>query len=257
MKFAAMAALILFILPLGGAAQPGAQAQSAAEPAQAAPIDQEPHHQLMYATADIQVYDVLVPPHQSAQMYPRNTGYISITLANSNVSVDSPGSSPISLNLPDGAVRFVTGGSGYTLTNNDSQPYHALTIEFLDSALTGRGCRCTGSPADAICNCPNAAALPANWSLTIGRVFLEGVTLAPGATYDNDSTRTTRFLVAITPFDALDNTVHEPKSIEVRLPAGDYHWLGPGPHEIQNLASKPLRFVCVEFTGRPPQSGAL
>ncbi|HVB98174.1 MAG TPA: hypothetical protein VNJ12_02430 [Candidatus Dormibacteraeota bacterium] len=248
MKFAAIASFVLLGLTLAGAPlRAQSQAPSPAQPAQPIPVDQEPHHHLMYGTSNIQVYDVLILPGQSALMYPQNIDYISITLAKSKVSVDSPGESPLSLDLPEGAVSFNVGGSAYTLTNYGSEPYHALSLAFLNTALTGRGCRCTGGPTDAICNCPGAAPLPPDWSLTIGHVFLRGVTLAPGATYDNDSTDTTRFLVAVTPFDVLDNTTHEPKSLQVRLPAGRFHWLGTGPHEIQNLASTPLRFVCVEF----------
>ncbi|HVB35095.1 MAG TPA: hypothetical protein VNJ52_12085 [Patescibacteria group bacterium] len=246
----AYALFVWFVLAPGGARLRAQQtAAPSAQPAQPAPIDQEPHHHLMYATSDIQIYDVLVPPGQSALMYQQNLDYLTITLAASTVSVDSPGQPPRSLKLPEGAVRFTTGGSVYTLTSDGSQPYHALSIKFLNPALTGNGCRCNGDPADAVCDCPGARPLPPSWSLEIGKVFLRGVTLAPGATYDNDSTKTTRFLVTVTPFDVLDNTIHEPKSLEVRLPVGRYHWLGPGPHEIQNLESKPLRFVCVEFAG--------
>lgn len=255
MRFAAKATLACFILVVAAGTLLRAQTQNPTQlPGQqppTAPVDQEPHHHLMYATPDIQVYDVLIPPGQSALMYARSLNYISIALDKSKLSIDSPGQAPRSLDLREGAVRFVEGGSGVTLTNDGSQPYHALSIEFLNSALTASGCSCNGSTADAVCDCPQSAPLPPNWSLRIGHVFLRGVTLAPGATYDNDSTDTTRFLVAVTPFDAMDNTIHEPRSLEVRLPAGRYHWLGPGPHEIQNLESKPLRFVCVQFSGHP------
>lgn len=247
MKLVGIASIALTALTLGNLTRLRAQTPSPAVPAHAAPVDQGPHHHLMYATDDIQIYDVVIPPHQSALMYPNKTGYISITLADSSVSVDSPGQPPSPLQLPKGAVRFDTGGTGYALTNDGSQPYHALSIEFLDPGLLGGGCRCGGGPASAICNCPDASPLPPNWSLRIGQVSLRGVTLAPGATYDNDSTDATRFLVAVTPFDILDNTVHEPRSLEVRLPAGRFHWLGAGPHEIQNLSSSPTQFVCVEF----------
>jgi hypothetical protein len=247
MKFAASAFLISLVLAPAVRAQSNAPAQSAAQPAQTAPVDQEPHHQLMYATGDMQIYDVVVPSHQSALMYPQNNNYISITLAGASVTISSPGGSPLSTTLPGGAVRYAVGGSGYTLTNDGGSPYEALEVEFFNAALLGHGCSCTGSPTDSICSCPNAPSLPPAWSLEIGHVLLRGVTLASGATYDDDSTRATRFLVPLTPFDVMDTTVHEPRSLEVRLPAGGYHWLGPGPHQIQNLASTPLVFVCVEF----------
>ncbi len=250
MKFAAIVTFVVLALGLGGTplrGQSQSQPPPPAETAKLLPVDQEAHHQLMYATSDIELIDVLIPPGQSALMYPQNIDYVSITLAKSKVSVNAPGQSTGTFELPEGAVRFYAGGAAYTLTNNGNQPYHALTLAFLNTKLTGRGCRCTGGPTDSICNCPGASKLPPDWSITIGHVFLRGVTLAPGATYDNDSTDTTRFLVAVTPFNVLDNTIHEPRSLQVRLPAGRFHWLGPGPHQVQNLASTPLRFVCVEF----------
>lgn len=243
-----IAAIVFTALALAGSPRLRAQSQTeSAEPTNPAPIDQEAHHHLMYATNDIQVYDVVIPAGQSAAMYPNPTEYLLIGISNGSVTVDSPGQSPSQLDLAPGAVRMINGGSAYTLTNNANAPYHALSIQFLNSALLGRGCTCNDGAAGAICNCPNASALPANWSMRIGQLSLRGMTLAPGATYDNDSTDPARFIIAVTPFDMIDNTVHEPRHLEVHLPAGRFHWLGPGPHEIQNLSPNPMRFVCVEF----------
>lgn len=242
-----MAAIVFSALAFGAGVPLRAQfTPETGQPTTPAPIDQEPHHHLMFATSDIQVYAVVIPPQQSAVMYPNSAEYLAITLSQNKLTLDAPGQSSSKLNLPEGAVRMISGGAGYTLTNNSNAPYHALSIQFLNSAILGGGCICGGATG-AICNCPNASSLPPDWSMHMGRLSLRGMTLAPGATYDNDSTDSTRFLVAVTPFDMLDNTVHEPRSLQVHLPAGEFHWLGPGPHEIQNLSSAPMRFVCVEF----------
>ncbi len=249
MKFAATVSFIALALALTpGQAQTKPQNQN---PGQGVPLAQDPHFRLMYQDDDMQILDLVVPPHQSTLLDEYDNNYLSVNFGQSTVTSQNPGQPPLQLSLPDGAVRFGEAGSTFTLTNNGNQEFHALTIVFLNQKLTARGCSCNGGTADAICSCPNAPPLGANWSRRIGQVELEGVTLAPGATYDNTSTRTTRFLVAVTPFDILDSTIHEPRNLEIRLPEGWYQWLSPGPHKIQNLSSQPMRFVSVEFFGTP------
>ena len=218
------------------------------------PLSQEPHHQLMYENADMKIYDVVVPPGQSTLLHQHSDDYIFITLGNASITEEKPGQAPVQLSLPDGSVRFAKGGFSHIVTNDGNRPFHNLTIEFANSHLTAGGCSCNGGPTDSICACPNAPPLPANWTLRIGQVSLAGVTLAPGAEYDITSTRTTRFLVAVTPFDLLDVTTHDPRNLHIRLPEGRFHWLSPGPHKIQNLSSQPLRFISVEFWGTPQKS---
>jgi hypothetical protein len=248
----------LAILPGQARLQPPAQAQAQAQaqtqtpkPGQPVPLAQDPHFRLMYEDVDIQVYDAVIPPHQSTLLDQHDNNFLFVTFGKSSISVASPGLSPVPLDLPDGAVRFFEGGVAQTITNDSDRPFHNMTIVFANPQLTGRGCSCRGGAADAICQCPNAQPLAADWFLRIGQVNLRGVTLDPGATYEDDSTRTTRFLVAVTPFDILDASIHEPRNLQVRLPEGRFHWLAPGPHKIQNLNSQPVRFVSVEFYGTP------
>lgn len=260
-----LAAIFVFLfLPTLAIASTQAQAPSSAQtqagtkiqtqapkPGQPALLTQDPHYHLLYEDVDIQVYDAVVPPHQSTLLDQYDNNFLFVAFGNSSISIASPGMSPVPLTLPDGAVRFFKGGPARTITNDGDQPFHDMTIVFVNPKLTGRGCSCRGGLADAICQCPNALPLPADWFLRIGQVNLRGVTLAPGATYNDDSTRTTRFLVSVTPFDILDVSIHEPRNLQVRLPEGLFHWLAPGPHKIQNLDTQPVRFVSVEFYATP------
>jgi hypothetical protein len=249
MKIAAIVSFVaLALAAAAGHAQALAPAQNQ-KPGQAVSLTQDPHFHLMYANPDIQVFDLVLLPHQSTLLDQHNDDSLFVSFGQSTVTLQNSGLMPVQLNLPDGAVRFATGGFTRTLTNDGDRPFHDLTIVFLNEKLTGRGCSCNGGPAAAICDCPNAPPLAADWSRRIGQILLRGVTLAPGATYDDDSTRTTRFLVSVTPFDIMDVSIHEPKNLEVRLPEGRFHWLAPGPHKIQNLSPQPMRFVSVEFYG--------
>jgi hypothetical protein len=249
MKFAATVTFIALALALApGQAQTKPQNQT---PGQPASLAQDPHFRLMYQDDDMQILDLVIPPHQSTLPDQYDNNYLLVNFGQSTITSETAGQLAQQLTLPDGAVRFGEESSSRTLTNDGSQEFHALAIVFLNQRLTASGCSCNGGPADAICSCPNAPPLPANWSRRIGQVELQGVTLGPGATYDNTSTRTIRFLVALTPFDMLDSTIHEPKNLEIRLPQGWFQWLSPGPHKIQNLSSQPMRFVSVEFFGTP------
>lgn len=235
------------------AGPPRRQAQKPVQPPQqptipgAVLITQEPHHHLLYSNDDLRVFDVIVPPHQSTLLHEHDSDYIFITLGNSQVTVEEPGMPAQKLDLPDGAVRFAKGGFAHALTNDSNQPFQNITIEFLNPAITRRGCACNGGAGDAVCGCPSASPLPSNWSKEIGRLSLEGITLAPGATFDDSSNRQMRMLVPLTPYDVLDTSIHSQRPRAIRLPVGRFHWLSPGPHKIQNVNSQPLRMVSVAF----------
>jgi hypothetical protein len=260
MKSIALISCLLFTTALGARSRRGERAQqqkpqpqqnTAPVPAQGVPLAQEPHHRMLYENTDMRILDVSVPPHQSTLLEQHDYDTVSVVLANSSVTVQRLGQQPVQLTLPAGAVRYARAGFSDTLTNDGDQPFHSVAIEFLNTKLTASGCSCTGGETDAICSCPNARPLPANWERRIGQVTLAGVTLQPGATYDVNSQKTTRFLVAVTPLDVLNVSIHEPKNLDVRLPAGYFHWLAPGPNKVQNISSQPQRFVKVEFWGTP------
>lgn len=259
MKLIGLVTLLFFATALGVPGRAAAQAQQKApSKGPGVSILQEPYHHLLYENADMRIFDVIVPPHQSTLLHRQNYDFLVISLDKSKITLQRSGLSPVQIKLPEGAVRFYRGGFSQTVTNDAGQPFRNVTIEFLNP-LTSGGCSCTGGPADAICACPNASPLPANWERQIGKVIVAGVTLAPGASYSIASQMTTRFLVAVTPFDALNVSVHEPRHVRVRLPAGRFHWLSPGLNTVQNLSSRPLRFVKVEFWGTPvnPPAGTV
>lgn len=259
MKPVALISCLFFAAVLGARSLPAAhgQQQRQQKPPQAAPagsgvpLAQEPHHRLLYENTDMRILDVLLPAHQSTLLEQHDYNSISVVMSNSVVTVQRLGQVSVQLTLPAGAVRYDRAGLADTLTNDSDQPFHSVTIEFLNTRLTAGGCSCTGGAADALCSCPNALPLPANWERRIGRVTVAGVTLEPGASYDVKSQKTTRFLVAVTPLDVLNVSIHEPHNLDVRLPAGYFHWLAPGPNTIQNISSQPQRFVKVEFWGTP------
>jgi quercetin dioxygenase-like cupin family protein len=247
MRFIALAAFVLMGLALGSRSRGQQQKPETATISGAVLVTQEPHHHLLYANNDLRIFDVIVPPHQATLLHEHDNDYIFITYGQSQLTVVKPGMPPASLELPAGAVRFAKGGFAHAITNDGDYPFHTLTIEFLNPVITGRGCSCNEGAGDAVCECPNAPPLPANWSKRIGRLHLSGITLAPGATFDDTSQFPTRILVPVTPLDVVDTTIHSPKYVSLRLPVGRFHWLSPGPHQIQNVGSQPLRLVSISF----------
>jgi quercetin dioxygenase-like cupin family protein len=251
MRFAALAVFVLLGLALGSRARtqgqkPGQEPETPTIPG-AVFVTQEPHHHLLYANSDMRVFDVIVPPHQSTLLHEHDHDYIFVTFGQSTLTVMRPGMPPASLELPSGAVRFSKAVFAHAITNDGDYPFHNMTIEFLNPVITGRGCSCNGGPGDAVCDCPNAPLLPANWSKQIGRLHLRGIMLAPGATFEDSSQFPTRLLVPVTPLDVIDTSTHSPKHVPLRLPVGRFHWLSPGPHEIQNVSAQALRMVSISF----------
>ncbi|HEV2388999.1 MAG TPA: hypothetical protein VGS20_17295 [Candidatus Acidoferrales bacterium] len=245
MRIVAFALLLALGAGLALASQPPSQAQALA--GQAVSLDQEPHHHLKFANDDVRIYDVVVPPHESTLLHQHDNDYVYVVLGASDITAEEPGQAAVEVKLADGAVRFAKGGFAHVLTNDSAQPFRNITIVLLNPRVTARGCSCAGNAAGAVCGCPNAEPEPANWTMKVGQLDLGETTLGPGAELENTSAKTTRFLVAVTPLDLLDITLHEPRGIKVRLGAGAFHWLSPGKHDLQNLSSQPIRFVSVAF----------
>jgi hypothetical protein len=223
------------------------QEQTPAPATQAVPIDQEPHHHLVYANDDLRIFDIIVPPHESTLLHQHDNDYFFLVLGNSRVTAQVQGQAPVQYTFPDGAIHFSKAGFAHVMTNDSDQTFHNVAIEFLNPRITAGDCPCSSNPAAFACGCPNAPPLPTNWNLRIGQLQLVEETLAPGATINDTTTKNTRLLVAITPLDLLDVSTHEPKGLKVRLPVGKFHWLSPGPHQIQNLSEQPARFLSVAF----------
>jgi hypothetical protein len=251
MRFFAIATFVLLGLALGSRGREQGQKAGQEPEAPTIPgavlITQEPHHHLLYANSDIRVFDVIVAPHESTLLHEHDHDYIFINFTQSTLTAVKPGVSPASLDLPPGAVGFAKAVFAHAITNDGDYPFHNMTIEFLNPVITARGCSCNGSSGDAVCDCPNAPPLPADWSKQIGRLHLRGITLAPGATFEDSSRFPTRLLVPVTPLDVVDTSIHSPKHLPLRLPVGRFHWLSPGPHEIQNVSTQALRMVSISF----------
>ncbi len=236
---AALVAAALLSTEGRGAAREG----SAAEP---------PYETLLYQNTDMNIFDVALPAGQSALLAEHDALFVATV--GGSATLAGPGQSPSTISLAPGAVLFLRGGLSRTLTNGGRSLLEGVTIEFLKQGLAGGGCSCSGGTEASICGCPNARPLPPDWEMQMGGLALAGMELAPGATYQISNNRTTRFLVAVTPFDLLDTSIHEPHNVVVRLPAGRFHWLAPGPHTLQNLGSQPLQLVSVEFFGTPQKT---
>lgn len=213
----------------------------------AVPITAEPHHHLVFANARVRIFDVVVGPGQSTLPHRHDYDYFFVVLGNSLVSVRTSDQTTHPLSLPDGAVRFTPGGFTHTLTNDSTHPFHNITVELLDPRITAGACSCAQPVVATLCGCPDAPPLGPSWQARLGHLELASVVLEPAETYVVSRAAGTRFLIALSPLAIRDTVSSRSRPTLIRLPAGHFHWLAPGTHQIENVSDHPVRFLGVSF----------
>ncbi|MFY9978143.1 MAG: hypothetical protein WAK22_07915, partial [Candidatus Sulfotelmatobacter sp.] len=99
-------------------------------------ITNEPHHHLTFENQYVRVFNVQVDPNTQTETHLHRHDYISITLGDAEISNDVVSKPTVTTKLPDGDVRFVSGGFAHYVRDLGPQPFRNVTIELLqDQAL--------------------------------------------------------------------------------------------------------------------------
>jgi mannose-6-phosphate isomerase-like protein (cupin superfamily) len=95
-------------------------------------ITAERHHHLVFENQYFRVFDVIVP--SATLMHVHHHDYFFVTIGNADISnqiANWKPPTPIELQFKDGDTRFAPGNFAHTVRNLAKNPFHNITIEYL------------------------------------------------------------------------------------------------------------------------------
>jgi quercetin dioxygenase-like cupin family protein len=97
------------------------------------PVENEPHHHLVFENEYVRVFKVEVPPHQETLVHRHKRDYVVVTIGDATVTNAVVGKEPRKWNFKDGDVTFLeaTGEKSFAhkAVNESDRPFRNFTIE--------------------------------------------------------------------------------------------------------------------------------
>jgi hypothetical protein len=117
-----------------------ASQQLFAQPQQTAvPVEQEPHHRILFQNQNVRIYDVLIPPGEASLFHTHSFDSVSVAVSGGTARVELQGMSPMQGNVSAGSVSFNKATNApYThrLTNAGATPLRFVVPEILSSSAS-------------------------------------------------------------------------------------------------------------------------
>jgi hypothetical protein len=115
------------------------------------PLSKESHHHLAFHNPYVNIYEVVVLPHDTVELHRHTADAISVMLDDADVTVRSPGKPDVHSRLSAGQIRLQPAGYVHS-TTIDSGPYRNITVELIQPQTEARN-RCATVLADKPQNC--------------------------------------------------------------------------------------------------------
>lgn len=206
-------------------------------------ITAEPHHHQILVNDQVRVFTVDVPAHSETLMHSHRHDYILVTLQGAQIVNAVEGKTPVSINLPDGDVRFVSAPSSHIFRNLSPKPFRNVTIELLQDA--------------------KLRSAPTKWDEDRGLDILHGGTkqilfvrdsvrvslieLQPGGMVPLHQHIGPHLVVALTDYELRSDVQDKPPS-NFTMKQGGTNWVPGGySHTLMNTGHTAAKFVTVEF----------
>jgi beta-alanine degradation protein BauB len=206
-------------------------------------ITAEPHHHQLLVNDQVRVFNVNVPAHSETLMHSHRHDYILVTLQGAQIVNAVEGKTPVSTNLPDGDVRFVSAPFSHIFRNLSPKPFRNLTIELLQDA--------------------KLRSSPTKWDEDRGLDILHGGTkeilfvrdsvrvslieLQPGGMVPLHQHIGPHLVVALTDYE-LRSDVQGKAPSKFTMKQGGTDWVPGGySHTLMNTGHTTAKFVTVEF----------
>ncbi len=205
------------------------------------PVEQEPHHRIIFKNRNVRIYDAQIPPGDSTLFHTHSFDSVSVIAGGGQGTNELIGESPVEFAFPTGdAVFNRAAGAPYThqLRNVGPTPLRFVVAELLATAGSG------GAPA----NLDNVAGHM--MVLENDRVKVYRVSVEPGES-TGIRVRTSPWLRVSTTQTAISirtagmspgtNETHETE-------AGDFRWYeGPTSDAIENVGSTTYQAIEIEW----------
>jgi quercetin dioxygenase-like cupin family protein len=227
MKALGVAALLVSIPVIGLAAQNPVPANEGP-----VPVEQEPHHHVVFKNSDVLVIHVILPPGERTLYHTHTRDRVSVTLTSTSIAQQE-------LGKPEGPARpthpgdvyagALTGPYTHRLRNLGPNTFEVIDVEFYHRPA---------HPSPHVAG-PVAAENPS------ARVYKW--TLAPGASTPTHTHVRPYLIVAVTPM-LLKMTAPGGASTTHEVKAGDFHWIDTKvTHSLTNAGAAPGQIVEIEL----------
>jgi len=206
-------------------------------------LSAEPHHHLTLENKYVRVYNVEVPPHTDTLMHWHRHDYIYVTLGPTEVVNEVKDKPPATIKLQDGETHFSPAPFAHIASNRSDQPFRNVTIEVVDDE----------NLRHATAKWDEDRALETFPGGTQQILFVkDGIRasefeLQSGGTVPKYHHTGPHLLVAVSDLD-IRSDVEGMGPMPGHFKSGDSKWLpGNYSHTITNTATKPAKFVTLEF----------
>lgn len=211
-----------------------------AQPQQTAvPVEQEPHHPIVFENKNVRIYDALIPPGEATLFHTHSFDNVAVTVSGGMGMNEHQGMPPTPFsNLPAGWVHFSKATNApYThrLTNTGATPLRFVTVEILSSSAP------PGVPA-VLNTVPGHQLVLQNDRVTVYRILVD-----PKQSTGTRS-RTLPWL-RISVSQSTISVQRPGKSPEILdAKPGDYRWYeGPTTDSIENVGSTKYEAIEIEL----------
>jgi len=213
-------ALVLMLVTLGAAQQ------------SPVPVEEEPHHHLLFKNESVMVLRVKLLPGESTLFHTHLHDRVAVGLSDATVTSQQPGepeSTPALTKFGGVAASVSNGPYTHRVHNTGTVDFEVLDVELLNRPTKASG------PAAGKVEAENPSARVYKW------------TLAPGATSAMHTHDRPYLIISATPL-VLKMTDPEGKSFTHEVKAGDVHWVDAKvTHSLANDGTTAGQIVEIEL----------
>ncbi len=246
-------ALFAYGLQEQQAPKPQPSAQISGSPAQAVPLSEEVHHQLLLQNKFTRVYSLSVQPNDATVLHRHDAPFLNVNFGPTEITDTRTGKTPEHLKLADGEVRYSPGGITHVLATSASNALNGVTIELLLPQSNPRNI-CKAVIAGATGNCPSKNRAPksaqeadeiATPDFQTDEMRVEEAEVWQGHDFLDAAAKEDALLVALT--DANLDADLGGKHLTF-LHVGDVVWLPAGQHrKVGDFLGTHSRFLLITF----------
>jgi hypothetical protein len=226
--------------------------------AQAAPADpvslsEEPHHHLLLQNDFVNVFSVVVAPHDTTWLHKHDLPVLTVTIGAVEFVNAVPGKADAQVHLPDGATRYSPGKFTHAVRTDTGVAFRNVTVEFRKPQDAPRNL--CYKVLDAPLNCPPQPA-PTNGAsaessqdevpyFETDQLQVDLIRVRADHQYAEETPKRNALLVALSDAN-LDATVDRRRTPPVR--EGDVLWLPAGTHrKVVDAAGSSSSFLLISF----------
>ena len=218
------------------------------------PLKSEPHHHLALHNDYINVYTVLVSPHDSVLLHRHDVDAIGVMMSNSLITVRTPGKPDVHQEVFGGQLRLQPHGLVHSTSIDGDTAYRNVTVELLSPQQGARNL-CAAVMAAQPMNCPNTQRQPDDTDhleepqFQTDQTNVTLIRILPRRSVTLDTVSRPELIITLDEIDAIADENKQSKLLH----SGDFLWRDPNSaaQVFKNDSDKEARFVTFAMKDNP------